>query len=759
MRFFWDQYPQEFQEEIKGIAAGVRERGGTVHGKLVDYKDIFTLNVIEETRETFNNPGGIGHPIKKLLKDLKMVLKSIFVKETSLKEYNSGHCNAFIATGDATVDGRIVASHSTIFPPNYIPQRANLILDLQPSKGNRFVMTTFPGYIWSSEDYHQNEQGIILMETSIWPPIGPWRVRDTTSVGARVRKAIQYSNSIEDVILTMLDGNNGLYPADWVMGDTKTEEIASLELGYFNYAVRKTKNGFFWSCNNPKNNKVKWEQYSIFRFGILGRILSKFYPKKTSRDKIFETLGNEYYGKIDIENVKKIMSTEGLSDSTTDCKITDTSLMKNLGLWAHMGRPDGKHWSPTAENIEKLRGLKEMPGTGWVRLFVSNSQPTDIPFDISIYEAKKDSKVIWTYQTENTLNRDYSLSTVSGDTIFTASGNSVIYALDKNKGMLQWKHEIGDKTVQLSTSKDFIFAGADSGLSAVYKNTGEVNWEKKIGSISSKPIITKNLVIVGCTNGELYAFDVDSGKQKWNYKLSDSVTVSEVRGSVIYIGSGYSCHAFNIDKEEKLWEFKTEGVITKTVVIDGKTIYFGSWDGNVYAVDNTNGNIKWKFKTGWGIDTTPAVSEDTVFVGSMDNKFYAIDKGNGKLKWCFTCLAGIHSSPIVYREFVFFGSDDGRLYALDKETGDLEWEFAPGYTINKDDADNFITTPILSDPIVKDGVVYINVKGNIYALDAQTSEQSERLQREPDDRNHMLIIFLLLALLGITLILRSILNK
>ncbi len=100
--------------------------------------------------------------------------------------------------------------------------------------------------------------------------------------------------------------------------------------------------------------------------------------------------------------------------------------------------------------------------------------------------------------------------------------------------------------------------------------------------------------------------------------------------------------------------------------------YFGSWDGNVYAVDTSNGNVKWIFETGWGIDTTPAVSDDIVFVGSMDNNFYAIDKENGDLKWFFTCLAGIHSLPVLYGEFVFFGSDDGRLYALNKETGDLE---------------------------------------------------------------------------------------
>ena len=131
----------------------------------------------------------------------------------------------------------------------------------------------------------------------------------------------------------------------------------------------------------------------------------------------------------------------------------------------------------------------------------------------------------------------------------------------------------------------------------------------------------------------------------------------------------------------------------------------GSWDGNLYSLDSTNGNLKWTFNTGWGIVTTPAISENFIFVASNDNNFYAVNKENGNLEWSFKCKSAIHSNPIVYGEYVFFGSDDGRFYALKKTDGDIAWSFTPGYYI-KDDALNYLTTPILSDPYVKDGIVY-----------------------------------------------------
>ena len=768
MKFFWDQYPKEYQEEIKGIADGVRERGGIVHGRPVDYKDIFTLNVIEETRETFSNPGGFGRPIKTLLSYAKGFIKDLFKKTSELKDeelkglnnrapndYKElSHCTAFIATGEATTDGQIVASHSLIFS-NYMAQRTNMILDVQPSNGYRFVMTVFPGYIWSSQDFHENEQGIILMETVIWPPIGPWKVRGKIPVGVRVRKAIQYSDSIDDVIQTMLDSNNGLYPADWVMGDTKTGEIASLELGLYNHAITRTKDGYLWSCSNAKNDKVRWEQWSITRLGILGRIIfNKFRP--TYIDKKFKELGDKYYGEIDVEIVKEIMSTEEICSLTTDCKITDTKLIEDLGLWAHQGRPDGFHWKPSSEVEERFRGVSENPGTGWLKLYASNSEPRDFNSNGKVTEKipKKLSNLLWEYKTEYSKNMDYGTFATSEDTLFVATSASSIFALNPSRGNLLWEHQVSEKLNTPSVSKEYVFTGSESGLRAINKESGVVKWEKNIGRISSKPIVTKDTVIAGCSDGNIYAFDMGTGEVKWSYQFPTSTTISEIHGNIIYVCSDDACYAFNMKNKEVKWEFETGGIITATPYIKDNIAYFGSWDGNVYAVNTKNGEVKWVFETGWGVDTTPTVSDGIVFVGSMDNNFYALDEKSGELKWFFTCLAGIHSSPVTYGDFVFFGSDDGKLYALNKETGELEWDFAPGFSLKKDDANNFLTTPILSDPVVKDGVVYIDVKGTIYALDSQTFEQPEAVHKKSDGEGEVpgFILFILMALLGLILI-------
>ena len=87
-----------------------------------------------------------------------------------------------------------------------------------------------------------------------------------------------------------------------------------------------------------------------------------------------------------------------------------------------------------------------------------------------------------------------------------------------------------------------------------------------------------------------------------------------------------------------LWEFKTGGLVHSSPAIgaDG-TVYFGSNDNKVYALDGASGAKKWEFETGYLVYSSPAMGSDgTVYVGSWDRKVYAIatdSNGPAKSPW------------------------------------------------------------------------------------------------------------------------------
>ncbi|MDH7517206.1 MAG: PQQ-binding-like beta-propeller repeat protein [Candidatus Thermoplasmatota archaeon] len=84
---------------------------------------------------------------------------------------------------------------------------------------------------------------------------------------------------------------------------------------------------------------------------------------------------------------------------------------------------------------------------------------------------------------------------------------------------------------------------------------------------------------------------------------------------------------------------------------------------------------------------------------------------------------------------------------MNKINGNLSWSFTPGYFVTDDNPNNYITTPILSNPIVNDGVVYFSAKGNVYALDAQTYEVVESTSNGRVDVHYNSILLLLILII------------
>ncbi|MEF8874653.1 MAG: PQQ-binding-like beta-propeller repeat protein [Candidatus Thermoplasmatota archaeon] len=119
-----------------------------------------------------------------------------------------------------------------------------------------------------------------------------------------------------------------------------------------------------------------------------------------------------------------------------------------------------------------------------------------------------------------------------------------------------------------------------------------------------------------------------------------------------------------IDGTER-WSFATSNVVRSSPAIgsDG-TIYFGSYDNNLYAV-NPDGTEKWSFTTGDRIYSSPAIGSDgTVYVGSSDYILYAVNP-DGTEKWKFTTGSYVISSPAIGSDgTIYVGSDDSNMYAI-----------------------------------------------------------------------------------------------
>lgn len=154
------------------------------------------------------------------------------------------------------------------------------------------------------------------------------------------------------------------------------------------------------------------------------------------------------------------------------------------------------------------------------------------------------------------------------------------------------------------------------------------------------------------------------------------------------------------------WVFTTDSPIHSSPAIAEGTIYIGSRDLKLYALDAATGAKRWEYQTDSWVESSPTVANGIVYFGSNDGKLYALDTRSGEKLWDFKTTYPVTSSPAVANGIVYFGADDYYLYALDAASGTKLWDFDT-------------QGPVTSSPTVANGIVYIGSGGEFfYALDA-----------------------------------------
>jgi eukaryotic-like serine/threonine-protein kinase len=156
------------------------------------------------------------------------------------------------------------------------------------------------------------------------------------------------------------------------------------------------------------------------------------------------------------------------------------------------------------------------------------------------------------------------------------------------------------------------------------------------------------------------------------------------------------------------WTFKTGAPVNSSPAVYNGTVYFGSEDHNLYAVDALTGAQKWVFQAGSFIESSPVVVSGVVYFGCNDGKLYALNAATGAKIWEYSTVYSLRSSPAVADGVVYIGGDDYYLYAVRAATGKLMWKKRTG-------------SIILAAPAVNAGLVVAgSFDGICYTFDAKS---------------------------------------
>lgn len=172
-------------------------------------------------------------------------------------------------------------------------------------------------------------------------------------------------------------------------------------------------------------------------------------------------------------------------------------------------------------------------------------------------------------------------------------------------------------------------------------------WSAKVGKdaeflrVNLRPAGDGNRIYAASRDGNVIAFDPETGKQAWKVELDTTLSA----------GPG---------------------------VGDGM-LAVGTADGNIIALNSSDGTERWRANLGGETLSVPLIGADSVVVATIDNLLRALRASDGKARWIVeqsTPLLTMRGSatPALAGKTVIAGFDNGRLMAIDIATGDTVWD-------------------------------------------------------------------------------------
>jgi len=327
--------------------------------------------------------------------------------------------------------------------------------------------------------------------------------------------------------------------------------------------------------------------------------------------------------------------------------------------------------------------------------------------DRIFYAIRPDGTEKWRFSTGEVI--DSAAAVAEDGTVYVPSGDGHVYALDP-EGSEIWRY-VAHHSAEDPDADQGTFCGS------LLPVGGTSNW------FEGNVIIGKGgRLWAGCDSYRMYG--LSPGGQEmvvfftsllYGSVWSAAATLED--GTAIFGSLDTNLYSITADGTCN-WRTGLGFLVSSTPALsdDMSTVYVGSWDSNLYALNAQDGTILWKAPTRDVIYASPAVAADgTVYVGSSDGSFYAFSP-QGVLLWTFDLLDPVRSSPAVAGDgTLFFGAGDGSLYAINPD-GTRRWS----YNTTGQDRNDLNSSPALGTK----GVYIGSENGFVYGIPYGFCEQN-----------------------------------
>jgi outer membrane protein assembly factor BamB len=268
--------------------------------------------------------------------------------------------------------------------------------------------------------------------------------------------------------------------------------------------------------------------------------------------------------------------------------------------------------------------------------------------------------------------------------------NNILYSLNPQTGQVNWEFtESRNRFIAspLASSESIFAPDAENNMYAL-NISGQRQWTfRTTGPTWAQPVTSQdcNCIFLPSMDQHLYALQKTDGNLLWKSESMDGALVGTPALSedgVLYVGTfARKMAAIDADDGQTLWSSDVQGWVWSGPALAGDRLFFGDLDGNLYAMNSTNGQIVWHLtpdRLDGPIVGTPLVVEDTIYVPTESGTLYAIST-DGTTRWRRDLSGSLYTSPALAGDLILVSPirTDALLVALDLN-GDPAWRFIPG---------------------------------------------------------------------------------
>jgi outer membrane protein assembly factor BamB len=258
----------------------------------------------------------------------------------------------------------------------------------------------------------------------------------------------------------------------------------------------------------------------------------------------------------------------------------------------------------------------------------------------------EDRKVLWERLTDpqdSGIPTDVTAPVYHDGLVFFAYFDGRLVAVDAKSGKPRWTTKLnGHLESSPMALGGRLYLGTDkTNVVALRASDGKVLWQfNSPGAIKASPSFHDGRVYVADYEGAMFALDADTGKAVWRTNTTALPPFGEggfYSSPAIGFGHAYAARdvgtvfAFDLRDGKVAWSFPTDHYIYGSPALakvpgTPPTVYIGSYDEHLYALDALDGKQRWRYDVGGAVPGTATVVGHTVYVSSFKtNKTVGID--------------------------------------------------------------------------------------------------------------------------------------